>query len=176
MDGAECKPCRKIAGKAVKHFNVRLKKYKTMHWQKDEFILTTAEADLDIPYIHAFLSQRSYWAEGIPLETVKASIEGSVCFGIYQDTRQVGFARVITDKATFGYLADVFVDEGLRGRGLSKWMMEAILAHPQLQGFRNWMLATRDAQGLYARFGFRPLDTPERIMRRNNPDVYRKKQ
>lgn len=146
-----------------------------MHWQKDEFTITTDPATLDIPYIHTFLSERSYWAEGIPLDIVKASIKGSVCFGVYHGHRQIGFARVITDKATFGYLADVFIDENYRGRGLSKWMMGSIMAHPELQGFRSWQLATHDAQGLYAQFGFQPLDHPEHIMRKKDPDVYRKR-
>lgn len=93
---------------------------------------------------------------------------------MYSPERQIGFARVITDKATFGYLADVFIDERLRGRGLSKWMMASLLSHPELQGFRNWMLGTRDAHGLYTQFGFTALDEPDRIMRKNDPEVYKK--
>jgi GNAT superfamily N-acetyltransferase len=146
-----------------------------MHWKKDDFMISTDPSKFDIPYIHEFLAERSYWAEGIPIETVQASIKGSVCFGVYREGRQIGFARVITDKATFGYLADVFIDENYRGQGLSKWLMETILSHSELQGFRSWQLATRDAQGLYAQFGFRPLEDPQRIMHRNDPDVYRKK-
>ena len=98
-----------------------------------------------------------------------------MCFGLYDDGKQIGFARVITDKATFGYLADVFVDERYRGKGLAIWMMSAIMSHPELQGFRNWMLGTRDAHGLYRKFGFTQLDQPERIMRKNDPDVYKVK-
>jgi len=146
-----------------------------MLWQKNNFTITTDPAKLDIPYIHAWLSERSYWAQEIPVATVQASITGSVCFGVYEGERQIGFARVVTDKATFGYLADVFIDEQYRGQGLSKWMMEVILSHPELQGFRRWMLATLDAHGLYAQFGFLPLDQPERIMIKPNPDIYRKK-
>ncbi|HMH20888.1 MAG TPA: GNAT family N-acetyltransferase [Puia sp.] len=146
-----------------------------MDWQKDEFTISTDSQRLDIPYIHAWLSGRSYWAEGIPVETVRASVEGSLCFGIYHGEKQVGFSRVITDKATFGYLADVFIDENYRKRGLSKWMMEIILAHPELQGFRRWMLATLDAHGLYTQFGFLPIEEPDRLMAKNSPDVYRKK-
>ena len=99
------------------------------------------------------------------MEIVKRSIEGSVCFGMYHNNRQVGFARVITDNASFGYLADVFIINEYRGRGLSKWLMQCILGHPELQGFRSWLLGTRDAHGLYSQFGFKPLEHPERFMR-----------
>lgn len=146
-----------------------------MVWEKDEYIISTDRSRLDIPYIHAFLSERSYWAKGIPPDIVKASIEGSMCFGVFHEGRQIGFARVISDMATFGYLADVFIDEGYRGRGLSKWLMGTILGHPELQGFRIWQLSTQDAHGLYAQFGFTALDNPLRVMRKNDPDVYRKK-
>jgi N-acetylglutamate synthase-like GNAT family acetyltransferase len=129
---------------------------------------------MDISYIHRFLSEDSYWAEKIPLETVRKSLNGSLCFGIFENEKQIGFARVITDYATFGYLADVFIDELYRGCGLSKWMMATIMAHPQLQGFRSWMLGTKDAHGLYAQFGFTALEEPDRFMRRSNPDVYRR--
>ena len=110
----------------------------------------------------------------IPVDMVKRSIDGSMNFGVYNGSRQIGFARVITDHATFGYLADVFIDENYRGLGLSKWLMQTIMAHPQLQGFRSWQLATRDAHGLYAQFGFKPLENPERIMRIVVPDIYKK--
>jgi GNAT superfamily N-acetyltransferase len=158
-----------------------------MEWQKDEFTLSTDPSRIDIPYVHAFLSTKSYWAMGVPIGIVSASIEGSLCFGMYTAgaegskgvhgvvERQVGFTRVITDKATFGYLADVFIDEEYRGRGLSKWMMETILGHPELQGFRIWQLSTRDAHGLYEQFGFEVPADPRRIMRKNDPDVYRRK-
>lgn len=140
---------------------------------KGTFSISTDKSKLNIPYIHQFLSQ-SYWAENIPIEIVERSIEGSVCFGIYDGDNQFGFARVITDQATFGYLADVFIDENYRGRGLAKWLMEEIMAHPDLQGFRSWQLGTKDAQGLYAKFGFEPLPFPERIMRKNAPGIYKK--
>jgi len=146
-----------------------------MSWQKNEFTISTDPGKLDIPYIHAWLSEQSYWAREIPRSIVEASVKGSMCFGVYLGDRQIGFARVITDKATFGYLADVFIDEEFRGQGLSKWMMETILSHPELQGFRRWMLGTLDAHGLYAQFGFRPLDQPERVMQKNYPEVYGKK-
>lgn len=128
------------------------------------YLLSTDRDKLDVEVIHQFLSTASYWAQHIPREVVVRSIKGSLCFGIYHEGTQVGFARVITDNATFGYLADVFVLPAHRGRGLSKWMMECILAHPDLQGMRRFMLATRDAHTLYAQFGFEPLGNPERLM------------
>ena len=120
---------------------------------------------LDIERIQQFLSVESYWSRNIPKETVEKSIEGSLCFGIYHLNQQVGFARVITDYATFGYLADVFILPAFRGKGLGKWLMQCIMTHPEVQGFRSWMLATRDAHGLYSQFGFKALENPERIMR-----------
>lgn len=141
--------------------------------QKDNFYISTDKSKLDIKYIHQFLA-RSYWAESIPVETVQKSIEGSLCFGVYDGSKQIGFARVITDNATFGYLADVFVDENYRGKKLGIWLMETIMSRPELQGFRNWILGTRDAHGLYEKFGFKPLEQPERIMRKNDPEVYKR--
>jgi len=131
---------------------------------KNDLIISTDKTKLDVPFIHDYLSNESYWAKNIPVDVVKKSIEGSFCFGLYDKEKQVGFARVITDHATFGYLADVFIIEEYRGKGLSKWLMTEIMKYPSLQGFRRWMLATRDAHGLYRQFGFEPLDMPERIM------------
>ncbi len=145
-----------------------------MVWQKDEFIISDEKSELDAEYIHEYLSTKSYWAEDIPFETVKRSIDGSSCFGMYYYGKQIGFARVVTDHATFGYLADVFIDENYRGKGLSKWLMEVIMAHPHLQGFRRWMLGTRDAHRLYEQFGFEPLENPKRVMHIYNADVYKK--
>jgi GNAT superfamily N-acetyltransferase len=139
---------------------------------RSNFSISTDKNKLNLNYIHQFLSQ-SYWAECIPIEIVKRSVEGAMCFGVYDRENQIGFARVITDKATFGYLADVFIDPNYRGKGLSKWLMETIMNHPDLQGFRSWQLATRDAHGLYEKFGFKPLDNPERIMRKAVPDIYK---
>jgi GNAT superfamily N-acetyltransferase len=146
---------------------------------KNNFHISTDKSKLDVEIIHHYLCNESYWAKNISKDIVQQSINGSVCFGLYDDEkpalsagRQVGFARVITDYATFGYLADVFILEAYRGKGLSKWMMEVIMNDPDLQGFRRWMLATRDAQGLYAQFGFVPLDKPERIMRYSTFDEY----
>jgi len=146
-----------------------------MTWHKNEFTISDEKNLLNKDYIHDFLSNKSYWAENIPEEIVRRSIEGSCCFGIYHNEKQVGFARVITDKATFGYLADVFIDEAYRRRGLAHWLMEVVMSHPELQGFRGWMLTTRDAHSLYAKFGFAPLENSQRVMRRSNLDVYAKK-
>jgi GNAT superfamily N-acetyltransferase len=140
-------------------------------WAKGEFQISTDPARIDLRAVHEFLTN-SYWARGIPLETVQRSIENSLCFGIYHGDRQIGFARVITDRATFAYLADVFVLPDYRGRGLSKWLMECIIAHPDLQGLRRWMLATQDAHELYAQYGFSSLKAPERWMEIHRPDVY----
>ena len=145
-----------------------------MEWQKDDYILSTDKSRIDISAVHDFLSQ-SYWAEGIPRETVKRCIENSLCFAIYHHEMLVGFARAISDFATFAYLADVFVLPGHRGKGLSKWLIQIILDHPQLQGLRRFTLATKDAHGLYAQFGFTLFDKPERWMHRHDPDVYREK-
>ena len=144
-----------------------------MDWQKENFIISDEKEKLNAEYIHDYLSNRSYWAENIPLETVKRSIDGSICFGMYDDGKQIGFARVVTDKATFGYLADVFIDEDFRAQGLSKWLMEIIMAYPELQGLRRWMLGTKDAHSLYEKFGFEPLENPKRIMHIYNADVYK---
>ena len=127
--------------------------------------IDTDKRRLDLDVIHGFLSA-SYWSPDVPRETVRRAIENSLCFGVYIGAAQVGFARVITDLATFAYLADVFVLEAYRGRGLSKRLMDAIVSHPQLQGLRRWMLITRDAHGLYARYGFTPLAAPDRFMER----------
>lgn len=139
---------------------------------RDPLTLSTDPARLQLPVIHEFLSQHSYWAKGIPLETVRRSVENSLCFGLYQSAEQVGFARVISDRATFAYLADVFVLPDFRGRGLSKWMMEGILQHPDLQGLRVWLLGTADAHGLYTQFGFTPLPKPERFLIISRPGIY----
>ena len=141
-------------------------------WQRDEYLISTDKERLDIPTIHGFLTT-SYWASGVPIEIVKRSIEHSLNFGLFQHDQQIGFARIITDYATFAYLADVFVLEPFRGRGLSKWLMQVIVAHPDLQGLRKWTLFTRDAHGLYKQVGYTSLAYPERAMERNFPDIYR---
>ncbi len=145
-----------------------------MPLQTGEYTISTNKDLLDIPLIHQFLSVKSYWAQGIPLETVKKLIQHSLTFGVYWKDQQAGFARVITDYTTIGYLADVFITEEHRGKGLSKWLVETILAHPDLQGFRRFLLATRDAHTLYEKFGFKPFTKPENWMEIHNPDVYKK--
>lgn len=140
--------------------------------QREGFAITTETSFFNVEFIHAFLS-KSYWAENIPMETVQRSIDNSISFGVFHLGRQIGFARVITDKATFAYLADVFIDEAYRGLGLSKWLMEEIMAHPDLQGLRRMMLATRDAHGLYAQFGFESLTFTDRWMQIHKPGIYK---
>ncbi|HEX9983867.1 MAG TPA: GNAT family N-acetyltransferase [Thermoanaerobaculia bacterium] len=127
-------------------------------------MITTDRSRLDIPLIHHWLATVSYWAREVPLQVVERAIANSLCFGAFDGEAQVGFARVITDYATFGYVADVFVLESHRGRGVGKELMRAIREHPELQGLRRWHLVTRDAHGLYEQFGFRPLADPERHM------------
>jgi GNAT superfamily N-acetyltransferase len=132
--------------------------------EKEDFSISTDNKKLDIFFIHQYLSKEAYWCKNIPLEIVKRSIENSLCFGIYHHEKQIGFARVVTDKATFAYLADVFIITDYRGRGLSKWLMQTIMDTPDLQGLRRWLLATLDAHGLYTQFDFKPLPNPERFM------------
>lgn len=152
-------------------------------WRRDGYAVTTDPARLDLDVVHGYLT-RAYWSTGIPRDTVARALAGSVNFGVYEvpaaapgassaPWAQVGFARVVTDCATFGYLADVFVLESYRGRGLSTWLMECVTAHPELQGFRRWVLLTRDAHGLYRRFGFTAVAKPDRYMERHDPDVYK---
>jgi GNAT superfamily N-acetyltransferase len=135
----------------------------TTEWRRGEYLISTDESRLNVELVQAFL-KNSYWASGIPVEIVRRSIENSLVFGVYADDEQVGFARVVTDYATFAYLADVFVLEAHRGRGLGKWMMQVITSHHRLQGFRRWMLATRDAHELYRKYGFAELERPEIFM------------
>jgi GNAT superfamily N-acetyltransferase len=137
------------------------------------YTVSTDTARLDIDAIHAYLT-RSYWAEGISRDLVARSIDGSLCFGLYDGSRQIGFARVITDRATFAYLCDVYVLEERRGLGLGKWLMEAVVSHPALQGLRRFVLVTRDAHGLYAQFGFQPLASPGGYMEIARPGLYRR--
>ena len=126
-------------------------------------VVTTDRSRLDLDVIHGFLTT-SYWARGVPRETVARSMENSLCFGAFDGDRQVGFARVISDRATFAYVCDVFALESDRKRGVGKSLMAAIMAHPELQGLRRWMLATRDAHGLYRQFGFGAPAHPDRQM------------
>ena len=137
-------------------------------WTRGQYIISTDPTRLDLEVIHGFLST-SYWATGRSIETIRRSIAGSLPFGVYRHNRQIGFARVITDYATLAWIADVFILDEFRGRGLSKWLMEVIITHPELQGFRRWILATKDAHGLYEKFGFTQLRRPERWMERHDP-------
>jgi GNAT superfamily N-acetyltransferase len=143
--------------------------------QRDGFLISTDSALIDLDIVHGELT-RLYWSVGIPRETVSRGIRNSLTFGLYdrnaRPRTQVGFARVITDKATFAYLSDVFVIEPYRGRGLSKWLVEVILAHPELQGLRRFCLLTRDAHGLYEKYGFKPMPDPSRYMELWDPEVY----
>ncbi len=129
-------------------------------------------ADVDLDVVHGFLSRDAYWCRGIGRERVERAARHSLCFSALLDDSQVGFARVVTDRATFGYLADVFVLPAFRGRGVSQALMSAILAHPDLQGLRRFLLATSDAHGLYAKYDFGPIARPERFMERYRPDAH----
>ena len=141
---------------------------------KGSYSISTNSSLLNIEVVYNYLSKESYWATNIPREIVETSIKNSLCFGLYQNGIQIGFARLITDKATFAYLADVFILEEHRGQGLSKWLMEVIQAHPELQSLRRWMLGTRDAHGLYEQFGWTVMDedTRKRFMQRHFKNVY----
>lgn len=135
----------------------------------------TVSADpalLDLKTIHGFLAEESHWAKGIPFDVVQRAVANSLCFGAYDDGRMAGFARVVTDRATFGYLADVFVLQSHRGRGIARLLVEAVLAHPELAGLRRFNLATSSAGGLYARYGWMPLSNPAIHMERYRPDAY----
>jgi GNAT superfamily N-acetyltransferase len=144
-----------------------------MEWSRDGFRITTDPAQIDRAAAHAYLT-RSYWAEEVPREIVDRSIDNSLAFAVFEADKQVGFARVITDRATFAYVADVYVLEEYRGRGLARWLMETIGAHPDLQGLRRWILTTRDAHGLYRKVGFVPVARTERFMEIDRPGLYRK--
>lgn len=135
-----------------------------MEISENGFIFSDQKERLDLGAIHQYLSVESYWAKGIPIATVKRSIENSLFFGIYKDHVQVGFARWVTDKATFAWLCDVYINEHYRGLGLSKKMMSFMIFHPDLQGLRRYQLATLDAHGLYEQFGFSAIQNPERQM------------
>jgi hypothetical protein len=135
------------------------------------FVFSTDKAKLNLPYVHNFISQ-SYWAQGIPIHLIEQCVQNSLCFGIYKGDQQVGFARVITDYTTFAYLADVFVDEAYRGKGLSKSLMKFIFSFEEFKLLRRFILATRDAHGLYSQFGFTPLKAPDKFMEIHRPDVY----
>jgi len=140
-------------------------------WLQGEYSISTDVNQLDLNVIHQFLAS-SYWAKGLPLEVLQRSIQNSLIFGLYKSKQQIGFARLITDHATFAYVADVFILEPFREQGLGKWLMETIISYPELQGLRRWLLATKDAHELYRRFGFTELNNSDRFMEKWSPDVY----
>ncbi|MEO8173092.1 MAG: GNAT family N-acetyltransferase [Sediminibacterium sp.] len=150
---------------------------KTTETEKDGYTISTDPGKLDLQVIHQYLSRDSYWARNIPFDVVERSVANSFYFGLYHNNQQVGFARLITDKATFGYLADVFILQEHRGKGLSKWLLTVIHSHPEMQGLRRWMLGTKDAHELYKQFGWAPLseEVVPRFMQLHTPDVYEPK-
>lgn len=145
-----------------------------MEIEDNGYVFSDDKQKIDALAVHHYLSKQSYWAKDIPFDIVQRSIDNSLCFGIYKDEQQLGFARWITDKATFAYLADVYVDEKHRGLGLSKKLMSLMLFHKDLQGLRRYMLGTLDAHGLYAQFGFKAIEHPERLMEVTIPDPYKR--
>lgn len=142
-------------------------------YRQDPFLISTDPGKLNLGVIHHYLAKESYWAENIPLATVGKSIRNSLCFGLYQADEQIGFARIISDYATFAYLADVYVLTEYRGKGLSKWLMQCVLQHPELQGLRRIMLMTKDAHGLYAKYGFAPIADAGNCMAITKPGLYK---
>jgi GNAT superfamily N-acetyltransferase len=147
-------------------------------WQRTDFEISTDPTRIDLDVTQQFLSTEAYWSQGVPRDIVQRAVAGSIVFGVYHRTatgwEQVGMARVVSDRATFAWVCDVFVLDSFRGHGLGKWLMECVAAHPELQGLRRWMLATRDAQGLYKQTGFTELHDPSRFMEKWVPDIYRR--
>lgn len=143
-----------------------------MELRRGDFLISTDQAMLDVTGIHRFLTEESYWARERTIEQTKTAIANSICFGLYRGDEQIGFARVVSDRSTFAYIGDVYVLAAFRGQGLSKWLMQAMVDHPELQGLRRWVLATKDAHGLYEQFEFAPLRYPERWMERTAPNAY----
>ncbi|MDM7922843.1 MAG: GNAT family N-acetyltransferase [Pyrinomonadaceae bacterium] len=143
-----------------------------MELKRGDLVISTDKRLLDVGAIHRFLVEESYWARERSEEQTRTAIENSICFGLYHGGKQIGFARVVSDRATFAYLGDVFVLNDYRGQGLSKWLMQVIVEHPELQGLRRWILATRDAHGLYEQFEFASLRFPERWMEKTAPNAY----
>ncbi|ADJ64405.1 GNAT family N-acetyltransferase [Herbaspirillum seropedicae] len=141
-------------------------------WRRDDFLIDTDPDRLDIPLIHDVLTHSS-WSPGIDINTVRTAIANSLCFGLYRGARQIGFARVVTDHATFGYLCDVFVLEDLRGQGLGRWLIESCNQHPTLLKLRRVMLTTSTAPWLYARCGFEAINRGDFVWHISRPDIYR---
>jgi GNAT superfamily N-acetyltransferase len=152
---------------------------KILSFRREGFELSTDPQRVDIPAVHRFLSEEAYWSPGVPVDVVRRAIEASIVFGIYavegdRAGAQAAFARVVSDLATFAWVCDVFVVDEFRGHGLGKWLMESIAAHPDLQGLRRWMLATRDAHTLYEKTGFTALHDPSRFMEKWDPEIYKR--
>ena len=144
-----------------------------MEQVKGNFRISTNKAELQFDVIHQYLSQHSYWAKNISPERLQRALDHSICFGVYDGNKQIGFARVVTDSAVIAYLGDVFILESFRGLGLSKWLMQAIVEHDELTNLRRFVLATKDAHGLYRQYGFTPMEFPERWMERVNNEIYK---
>ena len=139
---------------------------------KNEYTISTDKEKLDIESIHKFLSNETDWSNGIPMNTMKTSIESSLNFGLYYKDKQIGFARIISDYSTIAYLGDVYILKEYRGNGLSKWLINEIMEHPNLQGLRRWILLTNTAEWLYKKFGFNELPNPQFYMEKHNPNIY----
>lgn len=140
---------------------------------KGDFTISTDKSKLDLTVIHDYLANESYWSKNIPKERIRKSIANALCFGIYYKDKQIGYAKVVSDFSTMAYLGDVFVLEDYRGQGLSKWLMETIMSHPELTGLRRWILLTSDAHELYKKFGWQPIASPEKWMEIHRPDIFR---
>ncbi|MEO6349948.1 MAG: GNAT family N-acetyltransferase [Candidatus Limnocylindrales bacterium] len=145
-------------------------------WQRGDFEISTDPARVDLPTVHRFLNEEAYWSPGVPLDVVRRAIDASIVFGVYRVAggEQAGFARVVSDKATFAWICDVFILDEFRGHGLGKWLMATIAGHPDLHGLRRWMLATRDAHTLYEKSGFTALHDATRFMEKWDPEIYRR--
>lgn len=146
-----------------------------IEWRHEPYVISTDMEKIDLDVVHGYLTT-AYWSQGVSRSIVEQAIRNSVCFGVYRHDEQIGFARVVTDRTTFAWLADVFILPDERGGGLAKWLMEAVMSHPELTGVRRWMLATRDAHGLYRQFGFKEPLRPERYMEIVELDAYSQSQ
>ena len=171
MTGRPVKSLQQTQRATLELHEVKSRERQITEHRRGEFVISTDKERLDVDVVHGFLTE-CYWAQGIRREVVARSIQNSLCFGVYGNAGQVGFARVISDYATYAYIGDVFVLESYRGHGLGKWLMECIMDHPWLRGLRRWSLVTDDAHGLYTKFGFTPLKAPERHMELHDPEVY----
>ena len=144
-----------------------------LNTSKGDFLITTEKDKMNLEFIHDFLSNHSYWSKNIPFEKVQLAVEHSLNFGVFYKEKQIGYARIVSDFSTIAYLGDVFIITEYRGQGLSKWLMEQIMTHPNLQGLRRWILLTKDAHELYKKFNWKPIADPSRWMELHNPNVYK---